>query len=141
MKRLLPRSQLSHRWRQGLKHRLSSLKQQAILVYLVARDPRLGWPLRLLAMLVAAYAFSPIDLIPDFIPIIGLLDDLVLIPLGVALILHLAPPQVVLDAKSRASDLSERPVSFVAGAVVVLCWIAVIAITGVAVYRFTQATV
>ena len=70
----------------GWRARLRALKRQALTVWHAARDPRLPRPVRLLAMAVAAYAFSPIDLVPDFIPVLGLLDDLLLIPLGVALV-------------------------------------------------------
>ena len=65
------------------------LKRQALTVYFAARDPRTPLPVRLLALGIAAYAFSPIDLIPDFIPVLGYLDDLILIPLGIALVVKL----------------------------------------------------
>ena len=67
------------------------LKQHTLTVYFAARDPRTPWLVRLLALLVAAYALSPIDLIPDFIPLIGYLDDLLLLPLGIALVVRLSP--------------------------------------------------
>jgi uncharacterized membrane protein YkvA (DUF1232 family) len=73
------------RWRRTWVARLRALKREALVVYFAARDPRLPWHVRMLAMAIAAYALSPIDLIPDFIPVLGLLDDLVLVPLGIAL--------------------------------------------------------
>ena len=113
-------------WREGWVARLRALRRQALVVYYAARDPRLPWPVRLLALAVAAYALSPIDLIPDFIPVLGILDDLVLLPLGVALVLRLTPADVVADAKARADATSARPVSMIAAAVIVLAWSAAV---------------
>ncbi len=104
------------------------LKREALVVYYAARDPRLPWHVRLLALAVAAYALSPIDLIPDFIPVLGYLDDLVLIPLGVALVVKLTPGEVLADARERAAHAAHRPVSRVAAAVIVLLWIAAVAL-------------
>ena len=99
------------------------LKRQTLTVYFLARDPRLPTPLRLLALAVAAYALSPIDLIPDFIPVLGYLDDLLIVPLGLALILHLAPRPLVLDASRRARTVQGRPASRLAAVVIVLLWL------------------
>ena len=98
-------------------------KRQTLTVYFLARDPRLPTPLRLLALAVAAYALSPIDLIPDFIPVLGYLDDLLIVPLGLALILHLAPRPLVLDASRRARTVQGRPASRLAAVVIVLLWL------------------
>ena len=103
------------------------LRREATVLYLVARDPRTPWAARLVAGAVAAYALSPVDLIPDFIPILGLLDDLVLVPLGVALALRLVPAHVVAEARARADALAERPVSRTAAVVIVVAWIALAA--------------
>ena len=111
----------------ALSERLRELKRLALTVWCAARDPRMPWAPRLLALAVAAYAFSPIDLVPDFIPLLGLLDDLLLVPLGVALVLRLTPPAIIEDARARATDAAERPVSRVAAMVIVLAWIAVLA--------------
>jgi uncharacterized membrane protein YkvA (DUF1232 family) len=100
-----------------------ALKQQALVVYYAARDPRTPWPVRLLAIAVAAYAFSPIDLIPDFIPVLGYLDDLVLIPLGVALVVRWVPADVMADAKAKAHATAQRPTSRGMAAVIVVVWI------------------
>ncbi len=100
-----------------------ALKRDAVAVYLAARDPRTPWAARLLAAAVAAYALSPIDLIPDVIPVLGLLDDLVLVPLGVALVVRLVPPVVMADARARATEITERPASRVAAAVIVGVWV------------------
>ncbi|MGN6237195.1 YkvA family protein [Dyella sp.] len=98
-------------------------KRQTLTVYFLARDPRLPTPLRLLALAVAAYALSPIDLIPDFVPVLGYLDDLLIVPLGLALILRLAPRPLVLDARRRARAVHGRPASRTAAVVIVLLWL------------------
>lgn len=98
-------------------------RRQTLTVYFLARDPRLPTPLRLLALAVAAYALSPIDLIPDFIPVLGYLDDLLIVPLGLALILRLAPRPLVLDARRRARAVQGRPASRTAAVVIVLLWL------------------
>jgi uncharacterized membrane protein YkvA (DUF1232 family) len=115
-------SALLERWR-GTARRL---KRSAHALYLAARHPGTPWYARALAALVAAYAFSPIDLIPDPIPILGYLDDLILLPAGIWLTLKLIPPQVWAEclARAEASEREGRPVSRVAAAVIVCLWIA-----------------
>lgn len=100
------------------------LRAQALVVHLAARDPRLPWTVRALALLVAAYALSPVDLIPDFIPVLGLLDDLVLVPLGVALVMRLTPPEVRRDARRRADAAARRPVARGMAVAIVALWLA-----------------
>jgi uncharacterized membrane protein YkvA (DUF1232 family) len=101
------------------------LKTEARALYLAYRDPRVPWHARLFAGLVVAYAFSPIDLIPDPIPVLGYLDDLVLVPLGIALALRMIPPEVIAECRERAQrELDEgRPVNWVAGAVIIAIWV------------------
>jgi uncharacterized membrane protein YkvA (DUF1232 family) len=86
-----------------------ALKRDAYAVYLAARDPDTPWYVKLLAAVVAAYAFSPIDLIPDFIPILGYLDDLILVPLGIWLVVSLIPEQAMAEYRARASEIMQRP--------------------------------
>jgi uncharacterized membrane protein YkvA (DUF1232 family) len=110
------------------------LKVDSVALYLAARDPRVPWAAKLLAAAVAAYAFSPIDLIPDFIPVLGLLDELVILPLGIALALRLVPEAVMADCRARATTLADRPVSRAAAATIIAVWVivAVLIITAVA---------
>lgn len=115
----------------ALKVQAAQLKQHTLTVYFAARDPRLPWAVRLLALLVAAYALSPIDLIPDFIPVIGYLDDLLLIPLGLALVVRLTPPTVMDDAMAKAQQAAGRPVSFGVAVVIVALWLALAWLGGV----------
>ena len=99
------------------------IKRDALTVYFAARDPRTPWPVRLLALMIAAYAFSPIDLIPDFIPVLGYLDDLILLPLGILLVIRLTPETVIADSRARALEAAERPVCPVAAVVIVMIWL------------------
>lgn len=108
-----------------LKSRARALKNEAIAVYLAAKDPRTPWYAKALIFFVVAHTFSPIDLIPDFIPVLGYLDDLIITPLGLALAIRLIPPGVLAEARVRAAGLGvERSVAFLGAALVVLAWIA-----------------
>ncbi len=109
-----------------------AFKQQTLVVYFLARDPRTPLVVRVLALVVAAYALSPIDLIPDFIPVIGYLDDLLLLPLGIALIVKLTPPALIQAARERAEAVVERPASYFAAMVIVAVW----AVLGVLCYQW-----
>ncbi len=107
----------------SLKARAKELKRHTLTVYYVARDRRTPLYVRLLALLVAAYALSPIDLIPDFIPVLGYLDDLLLIPLGLALVVKLTPAAVLEAARMEALQTSGRPVSYPAAALIIMLWL------------------
>ena len=109
----------------SLKTQAAQLKQHTLTVYFAARDPRTPLLVRALAVLVAAYALSPIDLIPDFIPVIGYLDDLLLVPLGLALVIRLTPPEVLESARAQAQQAVSRPISYTAAAFVVTVWLVV----------------
>ena len=104
----------------------SRLKRDGLTLWFSLRDPRTPWLARALAWLVVAYALSPIDLIPDFIPVLGLLDDLILVPLGVALAMKLTPDAILADARRRAEADAAKPVSRTAAVVIVLAWTAAI---------------
>lgn len=110
--------------RHTLQKAARRLKLEVMTVYFAARDPRTPWPVRLLALAVAAYALSPIDLIPDFIPVLGYLDDLILLPLGLLLVLRLTPPAVLEASRAQARAIAARPSSTAAAAVVVAIWLA-----------------
>lgn len=108
----------------GLREQARRLKTQTHALYLVAQDPRTPWYAKLLAAAVVAYALSPIDLIPDFIPVLGYLDDLVVIPLGIWLAIRLVPEDVMSESRDRAAaESGELPVSRAAAAVVLLVWL------------------
>src|SRR5262252_5677884 len=111
-------------WRQ----RARKLKQDVVAVALAMRDPRVPWYAKALGACVVAYALSPIDLIPDFIPVIGYLDDLVLVPLGLVLMLRLIPAEVLAEHRAAATSLAERPVSYAGAAGVILVWLTSLAL-------------
>ena len=101
-----------------------SLKRDTLALYLAARDPRVPWYAKAVAACVAAYALSPIDLIPDFIPVIGYLDDVILVPLGIALAIRLVPPGLLEEHRENASArIAKRPVSHVGALVIIMIWV------------------
>ncbi len=112
-----------------LKLRARRLKVEVYALYLAYRDPRVPWYARLFAAAVVAYAFSPIDLIPDVIPVVGYLDDLILVPLGIQLALRLIPPVVMADSRAQAQAVmaAGQPVSWAAALVIVALWLALAA--------------
>jgi len=107
------------------KSRVHALKREAYALAIAMRDPRVPWYARAFLGLVVAHTFSPIDLIPDFIPILGYLDDLVVTPLGIALALKMIPPEVMRDARQEAERLMQqgKPVSRVGAVLVIAIWI------------------
>jgi len=104
-----------------LKDQTKALKREAYALSIAARDPRVPWYAKAFIGLVLAYAFSPIDLIPDFVPVIGYLDDLIIVPVGIALALKMTPAQVMVDAREQADELVQqgKPVSW-AGVIIVI---------------------
>ena len=103
-------------WARGLKRDVHAL-------YLAARDPRVPWHAKAVALAVAAYALSPIDLIPDFIPVIGYLDDLIIVPLGILLAVRLIPPDILAEHRVAAREAADRPTSRTAAMVIIAVWI------------------
>ena len=99
------------------------VKRDVVALWIAARDPRVPWHVKALCAAIAAYALSPIDLIPDFIPVLGYLDDVVLLPLGILLAVRLIPANLMADFRAEANIRVERPVSRAAAAVVVGLWI------------------
>ena len=108
--------------RVSLRERAHRLKRDTLAVWYASFDRRTPWYARLLAGLVAAYAFSPVDLVPDFIPVLGYLDDLILIPAGIALLLRLIPAEVMSEARLKAETAAVKPVNWWMGALVLLVW-------------------
>jgi uncharacterized membrane protein YkvA (DUF1232 family) len=119
--------QVLDRWKKAARR----LEHDTYAVWLAVRDPRVPWYARAIGLFVVAYAVSPIDLIPDFIPVIGYLDDMVVVPLGIALMLRLIPPQVMAEARARADEAldGDRPGGHVAAtigsAVIIAVWLVV----------------
>jgi uncharacterized membrane protein YkvA (DUF1232 family) len=112
------------RWKQQAR----AIKRDAHALYLAARDPRVPWYAKALAIAVAAYALSPIDLIPDFVPVIGYLDDLIIVPAGLVLVIRLIPPEIMAEHRELAAAAEDRPVSRLAAAFIVSLWSMAIAL-------------
>jgi len=108
-----------------LKIRAKQLKVETYALYLAYRDPRVPWYARVFAGCVVGYAFSPIDLIPDFIPIIGYLDDLILVPLGIKVALSMIPEIVMIESREKAQEIIRqgKPVNRVAAIIIISIWI------------------
>jgi len=120
------------------KARVNELKQNTYALYLASLDPRVPWLAKLVIGAVVTYALSPVDLIPDFIPLLGYLDDLLLLPLGMALAIRMIPDHVWQDCKARshAALSTKLPRSYTAVIVIVLLWIAAISWIGWLVWCF-----
>jgi uncharacterized membrane protein YkvA (DUF1232 family) len=104
-----------------------SLKREVVALWIAARDPRVPWYAKAIAGGVAAYALSPIDLIPDVIPVLGYLDDLLIVPAGIWLVIRMIDPELMAEFRARASD-SDRPRSYAAAIAIVLLWLGTTAI-------------
>ncbi|MFK7855384.1 MAG: YkvA family protein [Granulosicoccus sp.] len=104
-----------------------TLKRDVHAIWLAGRDSRTPWIAKLIALAVAAYAISPIDLIPDFIPIIGYLDDLIILPLGIVLVIRLIPNPLMAEFRLAALNSSAQPVSRIAAVFIVAVWVVCLA--------------
>jgi uncharacterized membrane protein YkvA (DUF1232 family) len=121
-----------------LKTWARSLKNDVHALYLAARDPRVPWYVKAVAIGIAAYALSPIDLIPDFIPVLGYLDELIILPFAIMLVVRLIPPEVMAEHRAAAAAASARPRSMMGAGFVIAAWIVLAAMTAWIVYhRFT----
>lgn len=109
------------RWARGIK-------RDVVALWIAARDPRVPWYAKAVCAAIAAYALSPIDLIPDFIPVLGYLDEVILLPLAILLAVRLVPPPLMAEFRAEADLRAERPVSRVAAAFIVILWIAAAAL-------------
>ncbi|WLD93092.1 YkvA family protein [Alkalihalobacillus sp. AL-G] len=112
------------------------LKSELLVLYYSYKDKRVPWNAKLIAILVVGYAFSPIDLIPDFIPILGYLDDIILLPLGIALAIKLIPDHVFQEYQVKVNEKEgkEKPRNWIAGLIVLVIWLLVI--SGLAYYLY-----
>jgi uncharacterized membrane protein YkvA (DUF1232 family) len=113
-----------------LKERASALNREVYALYIAGRDPRVPWYARIFMGLVLAYALSPIDLIPDFIPVLGYLDDLVIVPLGIAISLKMIPAQVMTEARKKAAEAFRqgKPSSRAGAILIILIWVIMLAV-------------
>jgi len=110
-------------WLARVKNWARTLKRDVVAVWIAARDPRTPWYAKAAAGAVAAYALSPFDLIPDFIPVLGYLDDLLIVPLGIALVIRLVPEYLMEECRSEAASRTGRPRSAIGAVIVIVVWI------------------
>ncbi len=110
---------------QKLKQQAKRLKTELYALYLACHDPRVPWYARAFAICVVGYAFSPIDLIPDFIPILGYLDDLIIVPLGIMLVLKMIPPAVMVECRVKVQSATPRnkPKNWIAAGIILIVWV------------------
>jgi uncharacterized membrane protein YkvA (DUF1232 family) len=119
------------RWARGLK-------RDVVALWIAARDSRTPWYAKAISALIAAYALSPIDLIPDFIPVLGYVDDLLIVPLGIALAIRLIPAQLMAEFRQEAALQASRPRSVVAAGVIVGLWLLATAVAAYALWRHVR---
>jgi uncharacterized membrane protein YkvA (DUF1232 family) len=122
-----------------LKRWARSIRRDVHALYLAARDPRVPWYAKALAAVVAGYALSPLDLIPDFIPVVGYLDDLVLVPLGILVVIRLIPTEIMAEHRAAAAAAHDRPVSRIAAVAIICVWVVALALSGWLAYRYFAA--
>jgi uncharacterized membrane protein YkvA (DUF1232 family) len=111
-----------------LKLWAKKLKKQLFILYLAYKDERVSWYTKLFTACVVAYAFSPIDLIPDFIPVLGYIDDIIIVPLGIMIALKMLPKNVIEDCTLKAEELiqNEKPQNWVAGSIIIIVIIIIV---------------
>jgi len=122
------------------KQKAYRLKRETHAIYLAYKDPRTPWYARIFAACVIGYAFSPIDLIPDPIPILGYLDDLILIPLGLAIVIKMIPPKVLQECREKAqmAQREGKQKNWIAGSIIIAIWIIAFLITIIFIRRYFQ---
>jgi uncharacterized membrane protein YkvA (DUF1232 family) len=126
-----------NRWKQKAR----SLKRETYALYLATRDPRVPWYAKLLAVCVVGYAFSPIDLIPDYIPVLGYVDDLLLVPLGIALVLKMIPREVMAECREKSESVMAqgKPTNWVAAEIIIVIWLFLAALSVLLVMRILRS--
>lgn len=125
----------------GIKAKARKLRKETFALSIAYRHPDTPWYAKVFAALVVAYAFSPIDLIPDFIPILGYLDDLILVPLGITLALKMIPPSILEEAHTRAEQEFKdgKPRNWAAGAVIIIIWVMLLVMLLLWILRWVRA--
>ena len=112
------------------------VKRDVHAVYLASRDPRVPWYTKAIAYGVTGYALSPIDLIPDFIPVLGLIDDAIIVPLGILLAIKLIPPDIMAEHRAAASAAHNQPVSKIGALAIVAIWLVMLGLSAWLAYRY-----
>jgi uncharacterized membrane protein YkvA (DUF1232 family) len=122
----------------GLKRWSRNVRRDTYAVGLIARDGRVPWYTKTLALLVAGYALSPLDIIPDFIPIVGFVDDVILVPLGILAVIKLVPPEILREHREHAERAMSLPTNRIGGTVLLCIWLAVVGFSAWLVWRFLR---
>ena len=124
------------KWKQRVRH----LKTETYAIYLAYKDSRVPWYAKILIAFVVAHTFSPIDLIPDFIPVLGYLDDLIIAPLGIALAIRMIPEDVMAECREAAQGAigQDRPTSWTGAVVIIAIWLLIAALAVVILFRALQ---
>ncbi|MCZ0875191.1 MULTISPECIES: YkvA family protein [Peribacillus] len=114
-----------------------SLKRQIFILYFACKDERVPWHAKVFTACVVAYAFSPIDIIPDFIPILGYLDDVILVPIGIMIALKMIPKSVLTDCEVKAEEMMKKgkPKNWIVGSLIVMIWVFIIIWAIIYIYR------
>ena len=122
------------------KQHARQLKAETYALYLAYRDPRTPWYAKLLAICIVAYAFSPIDLIPDFVPILGYLDDLIILPAAITLTLKLIPPDILATHRRQAQVMlaQGKPTNWTAGVIIILIWLLFASLVSISLCKFSR---
>ncbi len=113
-----------------IKQWARTIRRDVIALWIATRDPRVPWYAKALATAIAAYALSPVDLIPDFIPVLGYLDDLVIVPAGILLVVWLIPAPLMAEFREQAAVIAQKPRSTSAAVIIIMIWVAVAALAG-----------
>lgn len=113
-----------YKFMEKIKDWAKRLKQQIFVLYLAYKDERVPWYAKLFTACVVAYAFSPIDLIPDFIPILGYLDDVIIVPLGIMFALKMIPNEVIIECEIKSKEMmkNRKPKNWLVGSLIILLW-------------------
>src|SRR5712691_6320644 len=138
-KRAASRGSARAGWAERLKSWARGVKRDVHAIYLAGRDPRVPWYAKAMAALVAGYALSPLDLIPDFIPVVGYLDDVILVPVGILLVIRLIPSEIMAEHRATATAALDRPVSRGAAIAIICIWVAAVALSGWLLHRYFAA--
>ncbi|PEF36683.1 hypothetical protein CON84_19710, partial [Bacillus sp. AFS094228] len=118
-----------------------SLKRQIFILYFACKDERVPWHAKVFTACVVAYAFSPIDIIPDFIPILGYLDDVILVPIGIMIALKMIPKSVLTDCEVKAEEMMKKgkPKNWIVGSLIVMIWVLIIIWAIIYIYRLMNS--
>ncbi len=119
-----------------LKRWARNVRRDTYAVGLIARDRRVPWHAKTLALLVAGYALSPLDVIPDFIPVVGFVDDVILVPLGILAVMKLVSPEILREHRQHAEPAIDLPKSWIGGIVLLCMWLAIVAFSGFLLWHF-----